>query len=1008
MSAGQAIGAVAGFFMGGPFGAAAGMAGAFQGLMVGGMVQNLIDPPKGPHMEGPRLSDLTQQTSTYGATIPRLYGTTAVMGNVFWLENNALREVATTTSQGGGGKGGGGAATQTTYAYYGTFAVGICEGAVAGVRRIWVGASLLYDAGSSDIGAIQASNEAATFFKLYKGTDTQLADTRMQATLGVANTPAYRGVAYIVLYDMPLKDYGNSIAGAQIRVEVVKGGTNTPTLLKPGSLAMSTGLRETVLAVSGRYAYTAGNTDALVVFDIGNPAVPVKVGTINAGYGAIYNATGIYISGTHLFITSTSISKLAIFDISNPALPVFSGSVATGTNPRSVFIYAKYAYVANSGDGTFQVIDISNPALPIVISTTLVEASSQPYSVKIAGNYAYIASGYSTAGIGLHIYDVSNPILPVLVSSLNATMSQDIAVSGNYAYMIGGGGLQVIDVTNPAAPVIVGFTASGMSPYKVLISGDYACLMNIYGAQSLQVYDISAHGNPVKVAYYSGINDPRWLCLSGNDMLIVTSTGQSLESYIFAPVVIVPTLPALSSIVSAEMLKSSLLSSGDIDTSLLTRSVRGFAVSSVGAIRAALEPLQGAFPFDVVQHGYTLKCVPRGTAPVATIDITEMDARARGDAPGVQFARIREMDSVLPVRVSIKYLDADTEYNIGEQMAARLNTPAVNVRSMDLPVVFTATEAAGIAEVLLYLYWLERYDLGFTLPPVYNRLEAADVITINAGGTLHELRLTNINYTSGGWLECAAKYNKTSLYTPAAQGAAAQSTGMTLSAAGLTRYLLLDIPLLLDSQNMAGFPVAMCGYLSGWPGGVLYRSDDAGQTWGTVQGFVKPGTVIGYAGAALAAHDGRMIDKASVLAANLLSGALYSTTEALMLSGGNQFAYGADGRWEIIAAQNCIVQSDGSYLLSDLLRGRHGTEWASGLHVTGDALVALTSASMAFVSANLNQIGLSRTYRGITVGQTLDTDVNLNWTYRGVNLECLSPVELNGNRHPATNDWTLT
>ena len=34
----------------------------------------------------------------------------------------------------------------------------------------------------------------------------------------------------------------------------------------------------------------------------------------------------------------------------------------------------------------------------------------------------------------------------------------------------------------------------------------------------------------------------------------------------------------------------------------------------------------------------------------------------------------------------------------------------------------------------------------------------------------------------------------------------------------------------------------------------------------------------------------------------------------------------------VIAAQNCVQQVDGSWLLTNLLRGRYGTEWASGLH----------------------------------------------------------------------------
>ena len=151
----------------------------------------------------------------------------AITGNVFWLENNQIRESSHTESQ-GGGKGGGGSKTKnTTYSYSATFAVGLCEGPITGVRRIWVGPNLIYDSGSSAPAAVMASNQAATGFTVHTGSDTQLPDARMQATLGAANTPAYRGLAYIVFNDFALAPYGNSLAGAQVKVEVVKAGSNT-------------------------------------------------------------------------------------------------------------------------------------------------------------------------------------------------------------------------------------------------------------------------------------------------------------------------------------------------------------------------------------------------------------------------------------------------------------------------------------------------------------------------------------------------------------------------------------------------------------------------------------------------------------------------------------------------------------------------------------------------------------------------------------------------------------
>ena len=213
---GGSIGAVAGFFLGGgPMGA---VRGAYLGMTLGG----IIDPPKGPTVTGPRLDDLSIQTSTYGANIPRVYGTVALNGNVFWLENNKLKEVVKKKKSGGKG---GPETTTKTFSYYATFALGLCEGPISGVRRIWCGADLIYDAGSDNLETIIASNQAGGLFTLHNGAMDQMPDARMQATLGVDNTPAYRGLAYIVFNDFPLEKHANSLMAAPFKVEVIGLGT---------------------------------------------------------------------------------------------------------------------------------------------------------------------------------------------------------------------------------------------------------------------------------------------------------------------------------------------------------------------------------------------------------------------------------------------------------------------------------------------------------------------------------------------------------------------------------------------------------------------------------------------------------------------------------------------------------------------------------------------------------------------------------------------------------------
>ena len=94
-------------------------------------------------------------------------------------------------------------------------------------------------------------------------------------------------------------------------------------------------------------------------------------------------------------------------------------------------------------------------------------------------------------------------------------------------------------------------------------------------------------------------------------------------------------------------------------------------MASPGTIRSALEPLQAAWPFDVVQRGYKIKFLPRGGSSVVTIDADDLDARSASGKPGVQITTSREMDSQLPRVLTIKHVDYDREYEAGEQRAER-------------------------------------------------------------------------------------------------------------------------------------------------------------------------------------------------------------------------------------------------------------------------------------------------------------------------------------------------
>jgi hypothetical protein len=986
-SVGQAlggiVGGVVGFFVGGPTGA---LYGAQIGMGVGG----LIDPPKGPNINGPRLSDLSVQTSTYGVPIPRVYGTIATHGNVIWIEGDKLKEVDTKTKH--GGKGGGGGATTTTYSYFATFAVGLCKGPIAGVRRIWVGANLIYDAGADDLESIIASNKASEGFAVYLGTDDQQPEPRMQADKGVANTPAYRGLAYIVFYDLALKDYGNSLQAAQVKVEIAGAFSEQTRLIDSGEVAKSS------MAHPSNFGCGLPLTDRadaifLETTPVGQPFV-VSIVRSRAGFttrsplqdlsaAAWKSLSGISSSLISLqFAVEYDLRFLAFGDEQNQTL------VDMGSNAR-VEAFAEgssalYSAVNVSFGTTRKLVKIVQASGSWVITDEAILTSSE-VPILAAWNEKLVIAQKST-GTGnlllVRIYDEALQAIDEFSVSVIADHdidSSDCAgiVIGDDFYIVSrattsNGVINRIDLiarthTGNWNPV-TNFTETERVPRKPCVT---AVGRNVIAWGSVRAGD--------KFGYV------RW-------QIDGLSSLETID---------------LSSIVQNEALQSNILVAQDLDVASLTQSVRGYRVTQTGAIRGALEPLQAAWPFDAVQSGYKIAFRSRGASAVASVSAGQLDARVAGAVPGTQLTIAREMDTQIPRRVVVRYLDTAREYDISEQAGERLSTDSIHLREVELPIVLTATEAAGMAEVLLYLYWLERREVSFRLPPLYRYLEPADVITVTGEWGQYELRLTTVHLMSDGRLECQARYNAASIYTPTAQGEEGASVGKPIALAGPSYYALLDVPLMRDQDDEAGFPVAMAGYTTGWPGGILFRSPDGGQTWTALQGFDGPAT-LGFARTALAAGRTDIIDAASLLQVDMLAGELESVTELAMLSGANYFALGADGRWEIIAANTCELQADGSYILRDFLRGRFGTESAMTTHQAGDVLVLLTDPDLAWIGMDVDAIGLARNYRGITSGRTIDTDGDRSFTYRAVNLEPLSPVYLNGSRHPASGDWSLS
>lgn len=195
----------AGSTVGRVFGATGAIAGRLLGAVAGNAIDQALFGGRERNVTGPRLSDLEVMASTDGAAIPRLYGRARLAGQVIWATN--LEEVVTTESETSGGKSTGTTRTTTnttTYSYYANVALGLCEGEISAVRRVWA------DGKALDLTGIN--------MRVYRGDETQTPDPLIVAKEG--QVPAYRGLAYVVFERLPLEDFGNRIP--QLSFEVVR------------------------------------------------------------------------------------------------------------------------------------------------------------------------------------------------------------------------------------------------------------------------------------------------------------------------------------------------------------------------------------------------------------------------------------------------------------------------------------------------------------------------------------------------------------------------------------------------------------------------------------------------------------------------------------------------------------------------------------------------------------------------------------------------------------------
>jgi len=287
------------------------------------------------------------------------------------------------------------------------------------------------------------------------------------------------------------------------------------------------------VVVVGDYAFVARDSLGVSVVDIRVPYSPVLVDSLPSQS----ESRELFAKYPRLYVAEFR-GGITVFDISNPASPVKLATYPpAGNHTNDVFADDSRIYEAGGygADGILVIREASSGNILGTYTNSQPDEMARGFScVWVEGNYAYAG----TNGGWLHIIDVSNPSAPVRVGRYyNPGITGydvwllDVLVSGTRAYLADwGAGFIVLDVSDPQSPRELGVfknVPDGPDFYDVVVDGNTAYTANGWGC--LAVIDVS---NPVNMSLILSVN-PKGssylgIALYGNYAVVADNGGRQL------------------------------------------------------------------------------------------------------------------------------------------------------------------------------------------------------------------------------------------------------------------------------------------------------------------------------------------------------------------------------------------------------------------------------------------------------------------------------------------------
>lgn len=963
-------------------GVVGGVVGAFfgypqLGFVVGSLVGGLLTPAE--KTEGPRVDDLKVQVSTYGAGIPILYGTERVGGNVVWSTDKI--ETETTT----GGKGG--EPENTSYRYFVHMGIVLCDtprdGADVVLVQIFQDGKLIWDAHSGiPVGSALASAENPhAFFNLYQGHADQLPDAIEELYMGgPGSVPAYRGVVRIRMNAIECP--GGRIP--QFSFVISNRFTTVKTVDEIGAVdgfEIETGIPN----AEGAWHLKFTRSFQAQVFDCYN-----VVGGTATLVGTITKPPATYLSLPAAVVGSAPAQavilggfgghtlSIDVIDIEAGSLSTYASAEIDG-DPISIGMHGaafdaisgRYVLLPGSGAGIFAGTPIYfTPDGALVFSSSSFSGDCGPVAFYDGTVYAVVVK---LVGAEMYFYvETMNSDTGEIVTSVAAPLPGVNPLSylvRNSMISAGANGVFVyLDVPslNPHLYELIGATSFRLISPEASIPGrsGYNNPAAFYMAKDSGVFGPMLGADPAR-AFYSFA---KFNAVDIQDVSVKTIIADQCDR------------------AGEDRIDLSGIPDADV--------VHGYKLQNPASARSNIDPLLTAFSAYMVDEDGLIKFKKyKDITSVATISYDELGQAEAGaeTADAMPLNRAQEVD--LPRSVAVSYIEPLRDYQTASEKEVRQITDANEDMIVELPLATTSDRAKRVAQTILFDRWRAQNTRSCKVSRKYAFLSPGDGITVEyPRGTWRLWRITSMTDT-GALIELNVEPGDAELYTQTAVGTTGYLPQEVAPLASPTRLQLLDIPILRDQDNNAGIYAALDNYGLDWSGAeLLVGYDDASLV---SRGTVSTDAPIGFTETVPGAAPSTFIDESNVFTVSIGNNDFSSVTrDVLLVNGGEFWALGAPGRWEIGASAVGDSLGGGRYILSRHLRGLFGTEANAALHQTGDAFVLLRIAGMLRPSMGVGDVGQAQQYRAISKGRSLNSAASQTYANTGEGLMPLSPVNL--------------